>query len=63
MEPWTYFIGGTATLGSYFYFIVTRREVSPKAIYSQIVESRKLRNYQNSGFDIVKYEKLITPRR
>lgn len=63
MEPWTYFIGGTVTLGSYLYFAVTKREVSPVTIYDQIVESRKQKIYQDSGFNIAKYEKLISTKR
>ncbi len=63
MEPWTYFVGGTVTLGSYLYFAVTKREVSPITIYDQIVESKKQKNYRDLGFDIVKYEKLIGTKR
>ncbi len=32
MEPWTYFIGGAATLGSYAYFAITQKKLSPEAI-------------------------------
>ena len=59
MEPWTYFIGLGATLGSYAYFAVTHREASPKTIYDRIVESKKSQNYQAAGFDLPKYERLI----
>lgn len=59
MEPWTYFIGGTLTLGSYLYFVVTKRELSPVTIYHQFVESKKQKNYREFGFDIVRYENLL----
>jgi hypothetical protein len=59
MEPWTYFISLTASIGSYVYFVVTKREFSPIAIYNQIVESKKSKNYEDFGFDISRYEKLI----
>jgi hypothetical protein len=59
MEPWTYFIGGIVTLGSYLYFVVTKRELSPSTIYHQVVESRKQKNYRESGFDMAKYESLL----
>ena len=58
MEPWTYFIGGGATLGSYIYFAIAQRELSPRAIYDQTVESKKRKNYQASGFDLEKYQRL-----
>jgi internalin A len=41
MEPWTYFIGGIPTLGSYIYFAIIQRELSPQAIYNQIIETKK----------------------
>jgi AAA+ ATPase superfamily predicted ATPase len=59
MEPWTFFIGGGVTLGSYTYFVITQRELSPNAIYDQIVESKKRKIYQASGFDLERYERLV----
>lgn len=58
MEPWTYFIGFGATFGSYIYFAVTQRELSPRAIYDHFVELRKRKNYQTFGVDLEKYENL-----
>ena len=58
MEPWTYFIGVGGTFISYAYFAVTQRQFSPKAIYDHIVDSKKRKNYQTSGFDLEKYEGL-----
>jgi internalin A len=60
MEPWTFFIvGGGGTLVSYLCFVITKGELTPKAIYNQIVESKKKKNYQAFGFDVEKYEKLM----
>jgi hypothetical protein len=59
MEPWTYFIGGFLTIGSYLYFVITQRELSPKTIYDQIIESKKRKNYKESGLDIDKFEELL----
>ena len=59
MEPWVWFIGGGGTLGSYVYFVITQNELSPGAIYDQIVESKKRKIYQASGFDLERYERLI----
>ena len=59
MEPWTYFIGGTVTLGGYLYFVATKKELSPMTIYHQLIESRKQRNYREFGFDIELYESLL----
>jgi internalin A len=58
MEPWTYLVGLLAVTGSYGYFAITQREFSPKAIYEQLVESKKLKNYASAGFDLEKYERL-----
>jgi len=62
MEPWTYLIGFLALVGSYGYFAITQRESSPKAIYEHLVESKKLKNYTNAGFDLEKYRKLAGHR-
>ncbi|NVM57894.1 MAG: hypothetical protein HWN51_07230, partial [Desulfobacterales bacterium] len=60
MEPWTFFIvGGGGTLVSYLCFVITKGELTPKAIYNQIVESKKRKNYREFGFDLEKYEKLM----
>jgi hypothetical protein len=59
MEPWVCFIGGGGTLGSYVYFVITQNELSPNAIYDQIVESKKRKIYQASGFDLKRYERLM----
>jgi len=58
MEPWTYLIGVVAFTGSYGYFAVTQKELSPKAIYEHLVEKKKLKNYAGAGFDVEKYKKL-----
>jgi len=63
MEPWTYFIGGTVTLGSYLYFVATKRELSPMTIYHQFIESRKQKNYREFGFDISMYENLLATKK
>jgi len=62
-EPWTFFIGAIVPILSYIYFVVTQREISPKTIYDQIVELRKRKIYQQTGFDIAKYEELLTSRK
>lgn len=59
MEPWTFFFGGSITIGSYLYFVVTQRELSPKTIYNQNVESKKRKNYQEFGFNLGKHERLL----
>ena len=59
MEPWTYFIGGAATLGSYAYFAITQRELAPGAIYEQLLESRKKKNYLEAEFEETRYERLL----
>lgn len=58
MEPWTYFVSVAAALGSYGYFAVTNKELSPGAIYEQLIQSNKLKLYSDSGFDVTKYEGL-----
>lgn len=58
MEPWTYGIGLVALIGSYSYFAFTRRELSPKAIYEHMVETKKLKNYADANFDLAKYKTL-----
>jgi len=58
MEPWTYFIGGGATLISIAYFVITLKEFSPRAIYEQLIVSEQNRLYQEAGFDVEKYEAL-----
>jgi hypothetical protein len=50
---------GRGTLGSYLCFVITKGELSPKAIYNQIVESKKKKTYQEFGFDLEKYERLM----
>ncbi|HYY42928.1 MAG TPA: COR domain-containing protein, partial [Pyrinomonadaceae bacterium] len=58
MEPWTYFIGIGAFVGTYAYFAITQRELSPGAIYDQLVEMKKRKNYQLAGFDLDSYRRL-----
>jgi internalin A len=58
MEPWTYFVGGVAALGTYGYFAVTQQEFSPRAIYERMIETKKKQTYLASGFDLEKYERL-----
>jgi len=58
MEPWTYFIGGTLTIGSYVYFAVTQKELSPRTIYEQVIESKKRKNYKEFGLDIERFNQL-----
>lgn len=58
MEPWTYFIGGILTLGSYVYFAVTQKELSPRTIYEQVIESKKRKNYKEFGLDIERFNQL-----
>lgn len=59
MEPWTYFIGGVAVIGTYGYFAITLKELSPLTIYHQLVEMKKTRSYRLSGFNLENYEKLM----
>jgi internalin A len=58
MEPYTYYVGSAAILISYLYFAFSRREWSPAAIYNQILETRRLRNYEESGFNLKVFERL-----
>lgn len=51
MEPWTYFIGIGAVIGSYAYFALTQQEFSPKAIYERIVEKKKRELHQKFGLN------------
>jgi internalin A len=51
MEPWTYFVGIGAVIGSYAYFALTQQEFSPKAIYEQIVEKKKRELHQKFGLN------------
>ena len=58
MEPWTYILGVVAAVVTISYFVITRREPSPRAIYDHIVEVKKLKSYQAAGFDLAKYKEL-----
>lgn len=58
MEPWTYFIGGGATLGAYAYFAFTQQEFSPAAIYQQLAERKRLQAYRDADFDPDEFERL-----
>jgi internalin A len=58
MEPYTYFLGSAAIIGSYIFFAISRKEWSPAAIYDQVVEARKLKNYKEDDFDVETYERL-----
>ena len=58
MEPWAYFIEVVAILGSYAYFAIMQREFSPKAIYNQLLESRKKKNYLEAELDETSHERL-----
>ena len=60
MEPWTYFIGLGFTLGSYLYFAITLKELSPIAFYKQNIEKNKQKNYCRISFDNKQYEELTT---
>ncbi|HMB92103.1 MAG TPA: COR domain-containing protein, partial [Rhodothermales bacterium] len=57
MEPWTYFLGIFSVFASYLYFAIRQKEVSPRAIYQQLVESRKQHNYE--AFDLEQYRQLV----
>jgi len=58
MEPIIYFAGGGITVGSYLYFVITQKELSPRTIYSQIVQARRHRNYRVLGFDLQAFQRL-----
>jgi len=58
MEPWTFILGFGGPILGYAYFVVTQKEFSPKAIYEQVIESRKEKNYQTFGFDWEKHRRL-----
>ena len=62
MEPWTYFIGGTITIGSYVYFAMTQKELSPRTIYEQVIESKKRKNYKEFGLDIERFNQLSSAK-
>lgn len=54
----TYLIGSGIPLVTYLYFVATQRELSPVAIYEQLVERRKRHVYDLSGFDLAEYNRL-----
>jgi len=58
-QPFVYLENKLCTPLSYIYFAITQRQFLPTAIYDHIVESKKRKNYQASGFDMEKYEGLI----
>ncbi|HYH80113.1 MAG TPA: COR domain-containing protein [Longimicrobium sp.] len=49
MEPWTFVIGGSVSLGQYGYFALTRREVGITQIYHGIIEARRRKEYSRLG--------------
>jgi internalin A len=59
MEPWTYFLGVGAVIVAYGYFAISMREFSPRAMYEQLVDMKRMRNYRLAAFDLKNYEKLI----
>lgn len=58
MEPWTYFIGLAVAVGGYGYFVFTKKELSPGAIYEQLILTQKYELYRKFGFDLAAYESL-----
>jgi hypothetical protein len=58
MEPWTYIVGGLATVIGYLYLAFTQKEFTPKSIFLQLKESRKKRIYKKSGFSPEEYRML-----
>ena len=52
MEPWVALLCGGATLGSYAYFAIMHQEFSPRAIYQQLLESKKRRSYSTFGLEL-----------
>lgn len=51
MEPWTYILGGSVPILSLGYFAARQHEFSPKTIYDKYVKAKKIKNYQEYGFD------------
>ena len=59
LEPAISFISIILGLVGYLYFVLTQREINPRIIYSNIVESKKRKIYQAVGFDSEQYEHLM----
>ncbi|MGH2541586.1 MAG: hypothetical protein ACRDIB_02235, partial [Ardenticatenaceae bacterium] len=49
MEPVTFVVGGTLTLGGYAYFALTLQEPSPAAFYDRLVEREQDKRYRRHG--------------
>ncbi|MCZ7569323.1 MAG: NACHT domain-containing protein [Ardenticatenaceae bacterium] len=51
MEPVTFVVGGTLTLGGYAYFALTLQELSPAAFYTRLVEQERRGLYARQGLE------------
>jgi hypothetical protein len=60
MEPWTYFLGVGGTIGSYTYFAITQKDLSPRIIYQQISEINRRRVYKEFDLDLKEYDRLVS---
>jgi len=53
MEPWTYVIGIPILLIEYLYFALTQQQLSPQAIYEQLLKTEKQKKYRHYGLEVV----------
>lgn len=53
MEPWTYVIGIPILLIEYLYFAFTQQQLSPQAIYEQLLKTEKQKKYRHYGLKVV----------
>jgi len=59
-DRFDFLVGFVSLIGAYLYYALTQREINPKEIYSQIYEKQKLILYRKLGFDVEKYNKLVS---
>ena len=59
-DRFDFLVGFVSLIGAYLYYALTQREINPKEIYSQMYEKQKLILYRRAGFDIEKYNKLVS---
>lgn len=59
MEPVTYLVGLSTLMGGYLWFLYHNREVSYRSALNLTVSRRQNQLYQNRGFDLGKWERLV----
>lgn len=59
VEPVTYLAGLTTIMGAYLWFLTISRDLSYKAAMNITVSRRQNALYQEKGFDLAKWERLV----